>query len=321
MNKIKTLSPPKQKESTYLMADYVEMLCLSSQEGEVDIDEALSRVYHSAEFQAGLEAELVDDPESNIHSGELTDSQWAKGEDWFRHLEYRQQAFNGYYPFCVSGDTLILKYDFSPANTVYVFLLVCTRLGILKKGSTSITELFEMLSHGVLSNYLPSFTVHHFGKTPGGREKYPTKLKEAIPALCNNIHESLSSRFDPGDYSEKNTGDGGLDLLAFKFLGDNLPSNMVCFAQCACGPDRWIQKQYESSKFKWGSKIAFYHPPANYMFTPVCFRKPNGNWFQDKIYESILVDRLRICSNLNAADINKFDFYDCVQAFLDFDND
>ena len=309
MTKIKTLSPPKRKESTYLMADYVEMLCLSSYEGEIDIDEALSRVYHSAEYQAELEAGIVDDARNDIHSGELSDSQRANGDDWFRHLEYRQRAFKGYYPFCVSEDTLTLKYDLSPANTIYVFLLVCTRLGILQTGANNATELFEMISHGVLSNYLPSFTVHHFGKTPAGREIYPNKLKEAIPALCCNIHEPLSSRFNPGDYSEKDTGDGGLDLLAFKFFGDNLSSNMICFAQCACGPERWIKKQYEASKFKWTSQISFYHPPANYMFTPVCFRQPNGNWFQDKIYESILVDRLRICRNLNDNDIKKFNCF------------
>ena len=66
MIEIKTLSPPTHKESTYLLADYAEMLCLSSRDGEISIDEAVSAVYHSAEYQASHEAEIVDDPDNDI---------------------------------------------------------------------------------------------------------------------------------------------------------------------------------------------------------------------------------------------------------------
>ncbi len=318
MNDIISLSPPAKKESAYLMADYVEMLCLASQDGEISIDEAISSVYQSVEHEAGHEAAIIDDPDSDIHVSQLNDTHLSKGEDWFRHLSYRQRAFNSIYPFCVTEDTLKLKYDIAPVNALYIFLLVCSELSVIAslRKRNRLTIFFETVSSNAFSRFLPSFTVHHFGKTPNKSSEYPNKLKDAIGQLCKNIHEKPI--FDRNDFSDKDTGDGGLDLLAFKLFGDGQPGNMICFAQCACGPDNWIKKQHESNRSNLSKRIAFIHPPANYIFTPVCFRKPDGKWFKrDKISESILVDRLRICQTLH--DTDNFDLYESVQAFLDFE--
>ncbi len=315
MNKIISLYTPQKRESTHLMADYVELLCLASQDGEISIDDAISSVYQSAEHEAFHEAAVIDDPGNDIHASELNDTHYAKGVDWFRHLSYRQRAFESIYPFCAVEDTLTLKYDIAPTNALYIFLLLCSKLSATKNRNR-LAASFETVSSNVFSRFLPSFTIHHFGKTPNRRSEYTNKLKDAIGQLCKNIHEKPI--FDRGDFSDKDTGDGGLDLLAFKLFGDGQPGNMICFAQCACGPDNWIKKQYESNRNNWSKRIAFIHPPANFMFTPVCFRKPDGKWFKrDKISESILVDRLRICQTLH--DTDDFDLYESVQAFLDFE--
>lgn len=102
---------------------------------------------------------------------------------------------------------------------------------------------------------------------------------------------------EPGQFTDRNTGDGGLDLVAFKHPceNENIPGSLICFAQCACGPDNWERKQHDSSHGNWQNRINFMHRPANFMFTPVCFRDSEGQWFlKDKILNSILMDSPRI---------------------------
>jgi len=319
-----TLKPPQKRDSTYLLADYVEILCLANPDGEITLDDAVSRVYKSVEYEAEHEAKLIDGHDSADQPEELTDMQIAKGRDWFLHLAFRQEAFEGFYPFCLEGDTLRMKSScLSISHAFYIFLLVCSKLGTVSKRKEGLlTTQFEAISQKAFSLHLPTFTVHCLGKTPKGREFYPNKLKDAIYTLCEYINEKPI--FDPENFPDKNTGDGGLDLVAFKLFGDTISSNMVCFAQCACGPDNWEKKQTESHYNRWKKRIRFVHPTANFMFTPVCFRGDDGRWYnEDKIEDSVLVDRLRICSVLKESlgDLSELqeDLLELVQIFLDYE--
>ena len=52
------------------------------------------------------------------------------------------------------------------------------------------------------------------------------------------------------------------------------------------------------------------------MFIPLCFRDSAGGWFsKDKIRDSIVMDRLRICYLLRDVPASAIDFYEAVETF------
>ncbi len=321
MIELKMLSPPRQKNATYLMADYAELMCLVHPDGELSVCDVVARVYQSAEFEPLREIEmsegsLIDDEE---HADIFKDSQMRAGTDWFEHLRYRQNDFQAHYPFCVGNDRIIRRCDLSERQMLYLFLLLCANLRLIRKTCRSpLTTGFERISAKALESYLPGFTVHLFGKSGAWRGDYPNKLADAIDWLADNLRErNISDRKEIG---EKNTGDGGLDVVAWRHPcpDDNAPGSLICFAQCACSPDDWKDKQIESHYLNWRHRIDFIHFPVNFMFIPLCFRDAAGGWFRrDKIRDSIVMDRLRICHLLRELPSLEIDFYEAMEIFDD----
>ncbi|MCP4348397.1 MAG: hypothetical protein GY795_23160 [Desulfobacterales bacterium] len=321
MTEIISFSPPKKKESAYLMADYVELLCLGSLDSEISMNDAGTAVYHEPEYETARELEIEEKPDKGKYVGELKDRYLSKTADWFEQLGYRQIAFKEYYPFFLNEDRLCCRFDFTKKQLVYIFLLICSNLRIFsRKSRNPLANDFELISAKVLESYLPNFTVHHFGKSQATRDMYPNKLGDAIRQLANNLMER--NICDPEGFNSKNTGDGGLDLVAwrrFTYLDDHAPGSLICLGQCACSADDWENKQFESHHIYWRNRINFMHRPANFIFVPICFRDSNGNWFdKDKIHDSILIDRLRICALLSDVSPPDIDFYEPVEAFYKY---
>ena len=312
-----SLTPPREKESTYLMADFVELLCVCSPDKEIYRNDAIGRVYGSAETEALMEVES-EERDKVIHAAPLNDRVVRNAEDWFRHLAYRAGAFGDHYPFQVEADHLALKPCMSPGQRTYLLLLLCSSLRVVSnRASSDLTSGFELLCTQAMRSYLPKFEVRHFGKAAGESRPYPSKLLGAIEMLATDLREHLSSRLDIR--SCKNTGDGGLDIVAWRrpFGDDMAPGSLICFAQCACSPSQWVNKQDEAARSNWSKRIDFVHSPANFMFVPFCFRKADGHWFEsDKIRHAILIDRLRICSLLSGADTSEFDAAGAVDDLL-----
>ncbi len=309
-----SLTPPNKKDSTYLMADFVELICLADPDGEVSLEQAVFRVYHTAELETARELEVEERVEPEEHAGILKDRQILKGDDWFNLLYYRQNSFGEHYPFLLDERQIILRCDLTEKQLLYVFLLLCSNLRIFKNPSRNIlTTNFEIISADVFRSYLPGFTVHHFGKSIAGRENYPNKLSEAILQLASNLKEEPD--FDLEDFSSRNTGDGGLDLVAWRLPAEEeVPGSLICLAQCTCSQTGWEAKQLESHPVTWSKRIKFIHTPANFLFMPFCFRKSTGGWFnKDKIRDSIVMDRKRICTLLQGSAI-EVDYYDPLEA-------
>lgn len=298
------------------MADYVELLCICNTDREISMNEAITRVYHSIESEAEREVETKE----GFHRetvAEFKDNQRSAAEDWFRQLEYRKETFKDFYPFQLEDRQLILKSPISAKMKIYIFLLLCSSLRIIKETyRNSVTTNFELLSVEALKEYLPEFTVHPFGKCSTAREHYPNKLINAIEKLANNLNER--NICEPDRIGTKNTGDGGLDIVAWRSLyKDNTPGNLICFAQCACSPGGWEEKLYDVHIDKWRHYIDFIHMPANFMFIPICFRSSDGDWFnKDDIRSSIVMDRLRICMLLDSRVLPNFDFFQTVDEFF-----
>lgn len=319
MIKLKTLSPPRQKHSTYLMADYAELICLAHPDGELSVYDVVAQVYQSAEFEPLRELEIAEGSviEDEAYADIFKDSQLRAGFDWFEQLAYRQTAFKNHYPFCIRDNRILCKCDLSEKQMLYVFLLLCANLRIIRERCRHLlTTDFERISAKALEAYLPGFAVHLFGKSGAARKDYPNKLADAIDRLAENLKErNISDRKEIG---EKNTGDGGLDVVAWRHPcpDDNAPGSLICFAQCTCSADDWEDKQIESHYFNWRHRIDFTHFPVNLMFIPLCFRDSAGGWFsKDKIRDSIVMDRLRICYLLRDVPSSAIDFYEAVETF------
>lgn len=286
---------PKSKTKIFLMADYLELLCFCNPDNEISLDDALMAVYHSAESEAERELR-VEETSIEETDAEFNDRQRTNAEDWFRQLVFRRDAFGEFYPFSVSERLLVRRESITAQMKIYIFLLLCSSLRIIKETCrNSLTTYFEILSAGALEKYLPAFTVHPFGKSTAAREHYPNKLYEAIDTLCCNLKER--NICNPLDIRDKNTGDGGLDIVAWRSLNDyDTPANLICFAQCACSPDEWEEKPYDIDSDKWQRRISFIHPPTKIIFIPICFRSADGSWFNLwNIGAVIIMDRLRIC--------------------------
>ena len=299
------------------MADYIEFLCICNTDKEMSMGDMLAIVYSSVESEAEREAEIEDDPTFEESPAEFKDYQQRAVEDWFEQLEYRQGAFNDFYPFQLKDRRLILETDVSDKMKCYIFLLLCSSLRIIKKSHmNTLTTLFETISTEVLKKYLPDFIVHPFGKSSVAREYYPNKLVDAIEKLAGNLGERNICQKE--DIASKDTGDGGLDIVAWRpFSKDETPGKLICFAQCACSPDEWGGKIHDADIGKWRQYINFLHEPAQFIFIPICFRSSNGDWFRkSEIGSTVVIDRLRICSLLSVSDITSFDFIETVNEFL-----
>jgi hypothetical protein len=96
------------------------------------------------------------------------------------------------------------------------------------------------------------------------------------------------------NFPPQNTGDGGLDLVAWVPPEDGLSSNLIVTGQCACTSE-WVTKQHSSGANVWRDRIAFKATPTNVAFIPFLFRSTDGTWHNDDyIHDSVLIDRLRL---------------------------
>lgn len=294
---------------------------MTNPDGEISMDEVITRVYYSVEYEATREVEIEEGVQAEEYVGEFKDNQTTAGTDWFRQLEYREAAFRDHYPFCVKNNRLICRYDLSEKQRLYTFLLLCSGLRMVtRKHWHLLTTAFELVSAKALEGYLPGFTVHHFGKTPAGDRQYSNKLVEAIDQLANNLRERNISQ--PEHIGDKNTGDGGLDVVAWRhaYHQDYAPGSLICFCQCTCS-NEWVNKQDESHYINWQRRINFIHRPANLIFIPFCFRDSSGGWFAEhRIRESVLIDRLRICFLVSAIGIPQIGFCFCqvIDSFYEY---
>ncbi len=316
-----SFSPPQKRDATHLMADFVELLCLANPDGGIGLDEAVTAVYRSSEFETERDAETGEDPIAGEELDGRKDHHPARGADWFSQMAHRQISLQSFYPFCViDGDYLTCKYDLKKQHLLYIFFLLCANLRVISRRlRNSFAANFETIAGKAFESYLPGFMVHQFGKARSEKGHYSNKLADAIGQLADYLHERNICERD--QFAAKNTGDGGLDLVAFKHPCENedLPGSLICFAQCACGPDNWERKQHESSHGNWKNRINFIHRPANFMFTPVCFRDSDGKWFQkDKIMDSILMDRPRLLQLIKSNIPSDIDLFEPLDSLYEY---
>ncbi|WP_143740069.1 hypothetical protein [Micrococcus luteus] len=235
------------------------------------------------------------------NSGKNDDKYYEIGESVIRRMGERQHYFADAYPFRV-----LLKESHAevasrtPARDLYIYLLWCSLVN--KYGDTAsrvkYTNSFEVASAGFMEHQLPMRAcVKVFGVNSSVDEIWPTKLKEKIESLAAKLRLA-TQEFTPGDFSDHNVGDGGLDVVGWVDNGDEENRVLVALGQCATGAD-WRNKQSSASAEQWGAYINFRNPPVVYLFVPHDLRDECGKWrAPTKFRGTIPIDRLRFVRSL-----------------------
>ncbi|WP_162996009.1 hypothetical protein [Acidovorax sp. 1608163] len=222
----------------------------------------------------------------------------AKAAEWFSHLEFRQKIFGASYPFEISEDRqeLCLRPTLDESQRLYIQLLLSSSLRTIpKKRWPDLTEPFEEVSEKIFSSLMPKgWNVHRFGAK--GSTRYTGKLYEKLAALAKDIRAEFTA--PRHYYSERNTGDGGLDLVAWHSMGDERICIPAALAQCGCVADDWTMKTLEASPARLGANLRSPVPWTAYYFMPQDLLFNAGNttdWHQgNDLTNAIIIDRYRL---------------------------
>ena len=299
----------------HILADYIELRCLVSQDGETGRDEIEGLVEKQKDFEESEGIEEGHGIEGSPYAApEVSDSKREQIDSWFDHLQYRAEAFNGFYPFVFTKEpkTLFRRNSFKLVHKLYVSLLLSSSLQYFSKQTEQyLSQSFEIISLLALRNYLPNNAeVHHFGKNPLNRGRYAKgNVWERIKKLSGDLHEAVIP--PKSDFSSHDTGDYGVDIVGWIPACDTNKGFLIVFGQCACS-ESWREKQHESSSSRWNHIMTFMASPNNMSFIPFCFREPDGSWFSEtKLENSIWFDRLRLVNLLQ----NQLSFFQDLPSF------
>jgi hypothetical protein len=287
----------------HLWADYAELCCLSDPDRQFSKADLLGYIRKRRDFRMGFEDIGGEDSEDETVESEAPSDVRAatRAEDLFKHLEYRIGAFKEFYPFYVShnGDILYRRKRLNAKQKLYIFFLLAanTRNISSKRHRNQFTNAFETACVVALKAYSPAAQVHLFGTNSLKEGRYKIALLiDRIKLLAGDIRDDFIGKAD----GYNNTGDNGLDIVAWIPFKDKARGQLLVFGQCACSYEEWADKQAASSFMHWGSTLRFMVPPSNVMFMPFCYRSNLGEWYkEDKIDQTILLDRLRLLKLLH----------------------
>ncbi|WP_130854977.1 hypothetical protein [Olivibacter jilunii] len=308
--------PNFQKKDNHHWADYLELLCV------FNIDKMLSQNDFIDRLSNRRDREDTDDFKKHRAAIEINQNNSILAEDVYSLIAYRVEVFKGYYPFYLSDDNKVIyfKEDISDRSKIYILMLFCSCLGAFSKYNSIFTSSFEQLSLLVLKAVLPAGAeVHLFGssniESVGEESKKNELFWEKLTTLAEHLREQVLIKRE--DLSEKNRGDGGLDIYGLSRLGDKNKHFPIYFCQCACTPE-WVNKQHSSKFDSWNEFITLSTYPLNVVFIPYSFRRANGNWHEEyKIKKSVVFDRQRMLHHLHEEiELKKFDSFDIIAEIL-----
>ncbi len=300
---------PRLKQ-THQWADYIELLALTSEdkscshgylqntEGEneelacdmddVDFDEEMP----PSEFDSNFDKE-------NMHYSDRDEKLNRRWSDIKTCLHSRQLRFSDAWPFELKDDVLYSKIDSNNAlHRLYIALLLSSALRyIIKTRHDDITASLEEIGYRIFCHLMPTtpkmWIVKPFGAHQRIANGYQGTLFNKITHLAVDLNAKLTA--EKSEFDLRDTGDGGLDVVAWHSMGvdDKLGYIPVAFAQCGCSLEDIPHKQYEAHPINWDTKVFVQHPAACYYFAPHDLRKNSGHW-DVHLGRVIMLDRMRI---------------------------
>lgn len=222
----------------------------------------------------------------------------ARWRDIVGFANTRAKVFGEVYPYTISDDldTLALHYsEETPGQTAYLQLLLCAlmrHIPLDRRGEVG--RFFEMASHVIFGSLMPDGTQVQATWASGGEElRYQGTLFEKMKMVATDIR--CSANFQQRDFKPNDTGDGGIDIVAWHPMADDREGMPIAFAQCGCSKEDWKFKQLEASFAKHQRHLPVMHPWGTYYFMPLDLRHADGDWaYKSDIGPAIIVDRLRL---------------------------
>lgn len=288
----KLVKSPDMSATIGVWTDYCELLCLSEDNNQIDRDQLSSIVIKSDDFTNASERaqKMRKDKLSIIF------------QDVYTHVLLRKQILGDIYPFDVNEDDQLYLRVCEPTgqNKLYIFLLYASNLEYMQSVH-ELTSDFEVVSLMYMRKLFPSMVFKLFGSSNGNTKLQADdvindiKLSDRIINLSKFITVSL----DPeglSKMSKLNHGDGGLDLVGVRLMGDDRKAIPVIFGQCACSYDQWSAKQYSISDRQWEKYLRNWETSIQtYIFIPIWNINSEKQFENDlELSHCVLVDRQRI---------------------------
>ena len=304
--------PTSSYVNSHYFCDYIELLALLNNTDIVSLSDVYDRFLEDGKItEIGTE-----------ESAEINDTWESRIGEWFELLEKRVFEFGDLYPFLISGHTIRLKETIDSPKNAYIFLLLSSNRKYIKDGNLLATD-FEILSYEVLKNYLPHFAkIFQFGKSNVSHDRYTGHITEKINTLATDL--KCTTTYKSHFFSPTNTGDGGLDIVAWvPFENDVNQCNIqVYLGQCATGVN-WVNKQDDTHKFP--NKYISFDGHINYiMFIPFDGRDTNRDFIEEeKMGDYLFFDRYRLLKILDDYSLVESlpSFDEVVQKVIDFEED
>ncbi|EIC8524041.1 TPA: hypothetical protein I8412_002810 [Citrobacter freundii] len=305
----------------YLWADYIEILALTN------IDRSFSRGDLYSTLQAQPEAVLAETEEAEEDSIDdiddendalvrrrarrsvsrnYVDRKWNFAISFVRQ---RIDLFGDSYPFTLSddNDTVELRdtseQQLRHLERLYLALLICANIKYVNiRSRREITRSFELISLPIFESLMPSGSIIKACWASGGQAApYTGTLFNKFTNIAADIR--CTPNFKERDFSRGNSGDGGLDIIAWHPMGDQRDAIPISFVQCGCSQEEWEAKQLEASPAMLYSKFPVAHRWATYYFLPQDLRWVDGEWaHKSKLGDAIFVDRLRLINLTRASE-------------------
>lgn len=288
----KLVKAPDTNESCNIWTDFCELQCLISDRTKIDQDQLSSIILKSYDFSEYSTRRVFNKKEKLTTI--LTEV--------YSRVKQRKQLLGDRYPFEIDADDqLSLKSgELSGLNRLYLLLLCASNLGYMK-ANNSLTSDFEVVCLLYMRKLFPSMTFKLFGSSNTNSCLLEedifkdAKLKDRIVSLSKFIsipcHEDVVNSLP-----SSNLGDGGLDLVGVRSMGDERKSIPVFFGQCACSSEQWADKQQSISddyweKYLWTWETSF----QRYIFIPFWFMNSDKQFENELIIKKcVVVDRLRL---------------------------
>ena len=265
--------------NTHQWTDYIELLAFTSVDG-----------FYSQGCLQNLEGEIEDlacDMEDVDFDETLTENPPDNDEKLSRRwanikicLHSRHERFGEAWPFELKNDVLSVRKVNSEdsLHRLYIALLLASALRYISKNRRKeITASLEEIGYLIFCNLMPpiqkdgksAWIVRPFGAHQKITDGYQGTLFDKITKLANDLNAKCIA--EKNDFKTGNSGDGGLDLVAWHPMGtekDTLGYIPVAFAQCGCSLDDLSHKQFEANAVNWDTKVLIQSPPACYYFAP-----------------------------------------------------